>query len=498
VAEYDAVVVGSGPNGLTAACVLASAGLSVLVVEAAPDLGGGLRSAELTLPGFTHDVCAAVHTLGCLSPVFHALDLETHGLRWVYPDASVAHPLEGAEAVIAYPDIERTVAQLAQDGGAYRGMLEPLLRAGEGLMGDVLSPLRFPRHPVAMARLGFYGFRSVEALANGRFHGARARALLAGCAAHSVLPLDRYLTAGVSLVFLLAAHMRPWPVAEGGSRSIANALCEAARSEGVSFETNVRIERFDQLPSARAVLFDLAPRQVATIAADQLPARYLRALTRYRMGPGVFKVDWALDGEIPWSARECRLASTVHVGGTIDEVARSENDAFEGRRSDRPFVLVAQQSHFDATRAPSGRHTGYGYCHVPAGFDGDMTDAIEAQVERFAPGFRDRILARHVRGPAQWERYNPSYVGGAITGGVADLKGFVARPALRLDPYSTPNRRLYMCSHSTPPGGGVHGMCGLHAARSALRRVFGLGLGGLGKRLAQPHDCQIGLVSRRS
>jgi phytoene dehydrogenase-like protein len=300
------------------------------------------------------------------------------------------------------------------------------------------------------------------------------------------VPLHRFLTGGVALVFLLAAHLRPWPVARGGSASIARALCDFARDQGVTFETNVQIERLDQLPNAPAILFDLAPRQVARIAGSQLPPRYLRALERYRMGPGVFKVDWALDGEIPWQAPECRLASTVHVGGRLEEVAASELDAFEGRVSERPFVMVTQQSHFDRTRAPGGCHTGYAYCHVPAGYDGDMTASIEAQIERFAPGFRERILARHTRSPSQWEQYNPSYIGGAITGGVADLRGFVARPSLSLDPYATPNPRLYICSHSTPPGGGVHGMCGLHAARSVLRRVFRIGLGPLGERLERP------------
>jgi phytoene dehydrogenase-like protein len=488
---YDAVIVGSGPNGLTAAALLAAHGLRVIVLEAAAELGGGLRSQELTLPGFTHDVCSAVHTMGCLSPAFAAVGLEQHGLEWITPPASVAHPLDEGPSAMLQGSVAETAAAFGQDSARYRRLLEPWVRVGEGLIGDVLAPLSFPRHPFAMARLGYWGLRSATALARSRFSTDGARALFAGCAAHSILPLDRMMTSGVGLVFLVAGHLRPWPVARGGSVSIARALESVCRSHGVVFETNTQVTQMSDLPDSQAVLFDLAPKQVAAIAGSELPSKYLRQLSNYRMGPGVFKVDWALDGPIPWRDPECARASTVHVGGSLEEIAASERQMFAGECPERPFLIVTQQSHFDDSRAPTGKHTGYAYCHVPAGCTVDMTAAIEAQLERFAPGFRERVLARHTRSPAQWERYNPSYLGGAISGGVNDLGQFISRPALRFDPYSTPNRRLFLCSQSTPPGGGVHGMCGLHGARSALCRVFGIRL-----RTPLPHSPSISSSAR--
>jgi phytoene dehydrogenase-like protein len=470
---YDAVVVGSGPNGLTAAALLGRAGLSVLVVEAAADLGGGLRTEALTLPGFQHDVCSAVHTMGCLSPAFELLELERHGLVWLHPPASVAHPLDGGRAALLELSIEGTAQGLGVDERAYRDLVSPFVRSPNKLFADLLAPLGVPRQPFTLARFGWLGLRSARALASGRFRGEAARALFAGCATHAVQPLEHALTGAFGLTFLLAGHVKSWPVAQGGSQSIAGALVNVCRSHGVEFRLNQHVTSLAELPRAKAVLFDVAPRQLASIAGDALPVSYRRRLLAYRMGPGCFKLDWALSAPIPWQNPECGRASTVHVGGSLDELAASEAAMWRGEHSEKPFVLVAQQSHFDSTRAPSGQHTGYAYCHVPAASTVDMTQAIERQIERFAPGFRDCILARHALSPADFEARNPSHLGGAITGGVADARQLFTRPVARLDPYTTPNPGLFLCSHSTPPGGGVHGMCGFYAARSLLRRSFG-------------------------
>lgn len=468
--SYDAIVVGSGPNGLSAALTLAREGQRVLVVEAEHTLGGGLRSAELTLPGFLHDVCAAVHTTGVVSPFFASLPLDRFGLEWRHPELSVAHPLDGDPAVLLHLDVERTASELGPDSESYRGLLEPLLRSRTTLIADLLGPLRWPRDPIGLLRFGLLGLRSARALAEGRFEGPRARALLAGCAAHSILPLERMTTAAVGLVFLTIGHMKTWPVARGGSRSIADALVGYLRELGGELRVGEHVASLHQLPPSRAVLFDVDPRQVVAICGDSLPSGYQRRLSRYRYGPGVFKLDWALSEAIPWRDAACRRASTVHVGGTLEEIAASEASAWRGEHSDRPFVMLCQQSHFDHSRAPAGKHTGYAYCHVPAGSTLDMTTAIEAQVERFAPGFRDTILARHALDSSGLARHNRAIVGGAITGGAADLGQLFTRPVWRLDPYRTPNPKLYLCSHATPPGGGVHGMCGHFAARSVLRR----------------------------
>jgi phytoene dehydrogenase-like protein len=470
VSDPDAVVIGSGPNGLAAAVYLAQAGASVLVVEAADQPGGGTRSAELTLPGFLHDVCSAVHPLGILSPWFRSLPLAEHGLTWLRPRASVAHPLDGEPAVLLRRSIDETCAELAGDARPYRRLVAPFLADPHGLLADVLAPLRIPRHPLLMLRFGLRALRSATGLAR-RFDGDRARALLAGCAAHSILPLERSLSGAIGLVFLLAAHVEDWPVAAGGSGAIARALAGHLTSLGGRIETGRRIRALSDLPAARVFLFDTSPAQLADIAGPVLPPRYLRRLRRYRYGPGVFKLDWALGGSIPWRDPRCLEASTVHLGGTLEEIAAAEAAVWRGEHPERPFVLVCQQSEIDRGRAPDGKQTGYAYCHVPPGSTADQTEAIERQLERFAPGFRDRILARHATGPAELERDNPNYAGGAVTGGVADLGQLFTRPVARLDPYSTPNRRIFICSASTPPGGGVHGMCGFHAARSAARRL---------------------------
>ncbi len=467
----DAVVVGAGPNGLAAAVELARRGASVRVLEARDEIGGGTRTAALTLPGFAHDVCSACHPLAVLSPFFRTLDLEAHGLRWIRPRASVAHPLDDEPAVLLTRSLAETAGDLGADGAAYRALFGPLLRAPHALLADLLGPLRLPRHPLLMARFGMTGLWPATRALERRFCGRRARAVLAGCAAHAILPLERPLTMGVAMLFALTAHVDDWPVAAGGSQAIARALASVLRQLGGHIETGRPVRRLADIPPARVVLFDLSPAQLATVCAPLLPPRYLRRLRRYRYGPGAFKIDWALDGPIPWRDPRCLDASTVHVGGTLEEIAAAEAAVWRGEHPERPFVLVVQQSQLDPARAPAGKHTGYAYCHVPAGSPVDCTAAIERQIERFAPGFRDRVLARHRTTPADFERENPNYVGGAITGGVADLAQLFFRPVARADPYATPHPRIFLCSASTPPGGGVHGMCGYFAAHSAARRL---------------------------
>jgi len=469
--DPDVVVIGSGPNGLCAAIALAQAGARVLVLEARDEPGGGMRSAELTLPGFLHDVCSAVHPMGILSPYMATLGLEDHGLRWASTDLSVAHPLDGQPSVLLSRSPERTAQALGEDAARYRRLVEPFLGKARGLLGDLLGPLGLPRHPFLMARFGLLALRSASGLARARFQGERARALFAGCAAHAILPLETLTTAALGLIFLVCAHVEDWPAAEGGSQAITRALLRKLTSLGGRIETGRTVTSLADLPAARAFLFDTDPRQLARVCEPALPASYVRRLLRYRYGPGVFKLDWALDGPIPWRDPETARASTVHLGGTLDEIAAAEAAVGRGEHPERPFVLLCQQSALDPSRAPAGKHTGYAYCHVPGGSTLDQTAAIEAQIERFAPGFRERVLARHAMHTQDFERYNLNYVGGAITGGMADLGQLFTRPVARLDPYSTPNRRIYLCSASTPPGGGVHGMCGYHAARSVLRRL---------------------------
>ncbi|MBV9773576.1 MAG: NAD(P)/FAD-dependent oxidoreductase [Gemmatimonadetes bacterium] len=467
---YDAVVVGSGPNGLAAAITLAQAGRRVLVREMMDTPGGGLRSMPLTFPGFVHDVCSAVHPLGVSSPFFLSLPLHEHGLEWVYSPASMAHPFDDGSAAVLERSLEATGATLGSrhDAKAWRRMMEPFVDGWLELAAGILSPLRFPQHPFLMARFGLLAVRSAVRVATGHFEGEHARALFAGSAGHSVVPLDRPPTAAFGLTLTLAGHAVGWPVARGGSQSIADALISYLRSLGGEIRTGAPVENIDELAPVRTILLDLTPRQILRVAGHRLPDRYRRALERFRYGPGSFKVDWALDGPIPWKAPECARAGTVHVGGTLAEIVASEDAPSEGRISERPLVLVGQPTLFDRTRAPEGKHVAWGYCHVPFGSGVDMTERIEAQVERFAPGFRDLILERRSMGPVALERHDPNLVGGDISGGMMDVRQLFFRPTARPWPYPTPIEGVYVCSSSTPPGGAVHGMCGYYAARSAL------------------------------
>jgi phytoene dehydrogenase-like protein len=469
MAELDAVVVGAGPNGLSAAIVLARAGLSVVVLEANDRIGGGARTAELTLPGFHHDICSAIHPMAVISPFFRTLPLN---VDWVEPTFALAHPLEDGTAAILERSVEATAARLGGDASAYRELMTPLVSHADALFEEILRPIRLlPRHPFLLARFGLKGVRSAMSVAH-RFQGQRARALFGGCSAHSMIPLDWTGSASFGLALGLSGHVTGWPFAKGGSQMIVDSLAKHLRSLGGEIRTATPVRSMRDVPSSRATIFDVTPRQLATIARDALPSRYIRRLERFRYGPGVFKVDWALDGTIPWRAAECARAATVHVGGTIEEIALHESEIWRGRNAGRPFVLVAQQSPFDSTRAPAGKHTAWAYCHVPNGSTEDMTDRIERQVERFAPGFRDRILARHTINCAQFEAHNANVVGGDIGGGANLFRQVVTRPFPQIEPYATANPRIFIASSSTPPGGGVHGMCGYWAAQSALRRVF--------------------------
>ncbi|RAJ97979.1 phytoene dehydrogenase-like protein [Larkinella arboricola] len=470
--DFDAIVVGSGPNGLAAAITLQQAGLSVLVLEAKPTIGGGLRSAELTLPGFVHDVCSAIHPLAINSPFFRTLPLADHGLTYIEPPLAAAHPFDDGTAAILTRSLDETARSLGADESAYLNLFKTLMDQWPRIDADVLGPLRFPSHPVDFARFGLNALPPSTWLAR-RFKAKQARGLWAGMAAHSIQPLSNLATSAMGLVLMLSAHVGGWPLPKGGSQQIANALASYFCSLGGQIETNCYVTSLAQLPSAKAVLFDVTPRQLLQIAGHRFSALYQWQLKRYRYGMGVFKIDWALDGPVPFTAEHCHQAGTVHLGNTLEEIAASEQWAARGHHPEKPYVLLAQQSRFDDTRVPAGKHTAWAYCHIPNGSEVDMTEAIEKQVERFAPGFRDRILARHTMNPAQMEAYNPNYIGGDINGGIIDIGQLFTRPALRWSPYRTSARGLYLCSSSTPPGGGVHGMCGYHAARRALKDVFG-------------------------
>lgn len=468
---YDAVIIGSGPNGLAAGIYLQQRGLSTLIVEASDSVGGGMRTAQLTLDGFQHDVCSAVHPTGFLSPYFKTLELEKFGLEWVFPEASVAHPLDDENAVILYKSIDKTAESLGKDFKTYKSLLTPLAERMDWLLEDSLKPLGIPKHPLFLAKFGMKAALPASFYANIKFKEKRTKALFAGCAAHSILPFEKLMTTALGLVFLASGHAVDWPVALGGSQSIANALENLYKSLGGKVQCNHRVVDFSQLPDARAFLFDTDPFQLAEIARYELPKAYSKRLKKYNFGPGVFKIDYALSEPIPWKDKNCLKASTVHLGGTIEEISAAERDTWYGKHPEKPYVLLSQQSQFDKTRAPAGKHTCWAYCHVPNGSDKDMSAIIENQIERFAPGFKDCIIAKSSMSTKAFHRYNPNYVGGAVTGGAADITQLFTRPVARLNPYSTPNKKIFICSASTPPGGGVHGMNGFHAAKSVLKYI---------------------------
>ena len=469
MSDWDAVVVGAGPNGLSAAATLARAGWRVQVVEAASRVGGGTRSEELTKPGFVHDVCSAVHPMAVASPALSALDLAAHGVQWVYPDVQMAHPLDGGRAGLLERSVTDTAAGLGGDAISYRKLFAPLVEGHGALVDSVLSPLSMPSPRAAglLARFGAAGALPATRLARSRFDGDEAQALLAGLAAHSMLSLRSPATAGYGLFLGTLGHAVGWPLARGGSQTIADALSAIIVDSGGEVVLDRFVRSLDELSPAPATLLDVSPRQLLGLAGDRLSPRYRRALRRYRYGAAVWKVDWALDGPIPWTSDGVRKAATVHVGGTLNEVAASEAEVAAGRHPESPFVLLVQPTIVDPTRAPAGSHVAWAYCHVPNGSTFDMTDRIEKQVERFAPGFRDRVVARHVMSPADVERHDANYVGGDIAIGCTDLRQLVTRPVISRSPWRTGVDGLYLCSSATPPGPGVHGMCGWHAAQCA-------------------------------
>jgi phytoene dehydrogenase-like protein len=471
--DFDAVVVGAGPNGLAAAILMQQNGLSVLLLEGKDTIGGGLRSAELTLPGFKHDICSAIHPLAAASPYFKTLPLQAYALTYLYPGIDAAHPLDNGTAAVLKRSITETANLLTGDEYAYADLMGSVTAAWPQIDADVLGPLHFPKKPFALAGFGLKALPASSQLAK-RFKTEKAKALIAGMAAHSMQPLTNTATSAIALVLMAAGHLQGWPVPKGGSDSIAKALGSYFTSIGGKIETGTYVRSLEQLPSAHAVLFDVSPKQLLQIAGHKFSSIYKWQLERYRYGMGVYKVDWALNEAIPFTAQECRKAGTVHIGNTFNEIKIAEQQTWDGIHPEKPFVLLAQQSIIDNTRAPQGKHTAWAYCHVPNGSVKNMTEAIEKQVERFAPGFRDTILAKHTMDTAAMEEYNPNYIGGDINGGVIDIGQLFTRPALRYSPYRTSANGIYICSASTPPGGGVHGMCGYHSAKRALKDVFSI------------------------
>jgi phytoene dehydrogenase-like protein len=470
---YDAIVVGAGPNGLAAAITLQRQGLSTVLLEGQDTIGGGLRSKALTLPGFVHDVCSAIHPLAAGSPFFRTLPLEEFGLTYLQPSLAAAHPFDDGSAAILDRSLEKTAQGLGIDEINYFRLMTPIVRDWPLMAPDLLGPLSIPSHPLAMARFGIKALLPATTLAR-QFRGKKARGFFAGMAAHAIQPLTNLSTGAFGMVLLANGHLQGWPAPKGGSQAIADALSGYFISLGGEIRTNTYVRSLNDLPPARAILLDVTPRQLLDIAGDRLSGIYKWQLHRYRYGMGVFKIDWALNGPIPFTNEDCRKAGTLHLGNTLEEITANELATARGQLPDRPFVLLAQQSIFDNTRAPEGKHTAWAYCHVPHGATTDMTVAIESQVERFAPGFRDLIIGRNTMNTREMEAYNPNYIGGDINGGIQDITQLFTRPALRFSPYRTSAHGIYICSSSTPPGGGVHGMCGYHAAKKALKDVFNI------------------------
>lgn len=465
----DALVIGAGPNGLASAITLARSGLSVSIIERQEQIGGGLQSAALTLPGYVHDICATILPLSLASPFFKRLPLAEQGLVWIEPEVALAHPFDDGTAAILHRSVSETAATLGPDAHAYEQLIAPLVKNHENLLAEILSPLHLPRHPLLLADFARHGLRSAVGLAQASFKTEKARGFFAGLASHAMLPLENNATAAFGLVLAMLGHAVGWPVIQGGSQRLADAMERCFKDLGGTVITGLPVTSLEHLPDARFLLFDLTPRQILQLAGHRFPENYCRELQKYRYGPGIFKIDWALREPIPWHAKACLKAGTVHLGGTGEEIATAEREVSLGRHPERPYVIVAQQSLFDKSRAPAGRQTAWAYCHVPHGSAQDMTARLEAQVERFAPGFHELILARHAFTAVGMEQHNPNYVGGDINGGVQDLRQIFARPAMRLVPYSTPDARIFICSSATPPGGGVHGLCGLYAAEAVLK-----------------------------
>ncbi|MEQ9263767.1 MAG: NAD(P)/FAD-dependent oxidoreductase [Balneolaceae bacterium] len=473
-ASFDAVIVGSGPNGLSAAILLAQNGLSVKVIEAKETIGGGTRTLELTEPGFLHDVCSAVHPTALSSPFLRALPLQQFGLEWIHPEVPVAHPLEDGQAFTVSRSLDETLLGLGKDSRSYQSLYKSFTDNWETLSNDLFGTLRSVRYPFSMARFGWYGMFSAKHLANSLFKNPELKAFFAGMAAHSIVPLEKAFTASFGIVLGTSVHSVGWPIAKGGSASISYAMAEYFKSLGGVIETGNMITSVAQIEESNVILFDLTPHQIATIAGSKLPPAFKSRLEKFQYGPGAFKIDWALSESVPWLNEKCRKAGTLHLGGSLEEISFSEQEIWKGNYPDKPYVIISQPSVFDSSRAPEGKHTLWGYCHVPNGSEEDCTEQIENQIERYAPGFRDTIISKNTMTATQFQSYNPNYIGGDINGGAQFFKQLFARPVLKWDPYALPAKGLYICSSSTPPGGGVHGMCGFHAARSVLKNEFGV------------------------
>ena len=471
--KYDAIIIGSGPNGFAAAITMQRQGLSTLILEGADTIGGGMRTQELTLPGFKHDVCSAIHPMAMASPFMQSIPLQEHGLFFEYAQYEAAHPLLDGEGAVLHRDLNRTIQELGEDGAYYNRLIEPVVSNWEKIATDMMGPLRFPRHPFNLAAFGLHALQPASWLAN-KFKTESAKALWAGMAAHGIQPLDNIATSAIALVLMGVGHRYGWPIPRNGSQSIADALKNYYLSLGGEIETHFWLKNKADLPQHQVLLLDLTPKQLLGIEGLGFTDNYKNQLQRYKQGMGVFKIDWALSEETPFKDLRARKAATVHIGNSFNDIALAESDAQSGRVVEKPFILFAQQSQFDKSRAPEGKHTGWAYCHVPNGSVFNYTQIIENQIERFAPGFKDTILARHTFSAMEMEVYNPNYVGGDINGGVMDISQLYTRPVVSLNPHRTSNRSVYICSSATPPGGGVHGMCGFHAARLALKDHFNI------------------------